>query len=210
MTAVWILVGIAGFLALLLSISICISVSIDGEVRVSAGILGYRYPIVPAREKSPKKETKKTKQVKQAKRKAEQLTEKKKADERSFGETVDLVLALAQAIVPGAVRLLSHLRFTGMQIDIAVAADSADQTAIRYGGISAGVYNLLAALDTLFTLKVKSVDIVPDFVGDESRYQISFRAKLRLFWIVAAALGMLFRVLKAVWELENPAEEKKA
>lgn len=193
MTAVWIILGILAVLALLLSVSATVTVSIGEETRVWVGACGIRYPVDLAGEKQEKPPKKK-----EAKPKAEQApaAEKKpKPDEKTFGQTVELAIQLLQSILPPAVRMLSHLRFTSVRIDVSVGTDEADQTAIQYGAISAGIYNLLGALDSLFTLKVKSVDIRPDFVTGESSYRIFFKVKLRLWHILSAGVGMFFKFI---------------
>ena len=195
MTGLWVTAGILACLALLLSVSVTVTVKITDEVRVWIGAVGYRYPLCPPRrtQKTEKTAAKPAKKTAGASGKKTGQTEKK-AGEHSFSETVELAVTLLKSLLPPAGRMLRHIRFTGVRIDVTVAREEADQTAIAYGAVSAGVYNLLGMLDSLFTLRVKSVDILPDFVTGESVYRIAFQAKLRVVWILAGALRMLYNL----------------
>lgn len=195
MTGLWVTVGILAFLALLLSVSVTVTVRITDEVRVWIGALGYRYPLLPPRRKQeagPEAEQPPEKASEGSGHKARKKGEK--PGERSFSETVELAATLLRSLLPPAGRMLRHIRFTGVRIYMTVAREEADQTAIAYGAVSAGVYNLLGMLDSLFTLRVKWVDILPDFVSGEPVYRISFRAKLRVGCILAGALRMLYNL----------------
>lgn len=203
MTAVWILLGIVLFFALLLSCSLTFYVKIGERVSLSVGICGFRYRILPGREKSEQKRRKKEEKAKRKKKKKADgdLSQKKKKlaekkpDETTFSETLEFIRAIVGAVLPGTVKMLSHLRLIGLRLQMTVACEDADQTAIRYGQVSAGIYTLLAAIDNAIRLRVKWVDILPDFVSGEPRYDISFRVKLRLCHIVGGGIGMLFRLL---------------
>ena len=215
----WVLLGILAFLVLLFSLSLTVSVSIREQVSLSVGIAGFHYPILPLpaekepdkagkakRKKKPKKKKRKHHKKTQAAEKAEKISPK--PTEKSFGETVDFVITLMKSVVPGAVRLLSHLRFTGVRIYMTVAGDEADEVALRYGAVSAGIYNLLAVLDKAFTLRLQSVDIVPDFVSGEAVYDISFQGKLRLCHILFGGIGMIFKLAVNTIRHQNPPKEE--
>lgn len=209
MTALWIILGIAAFFALILSFSLTAYVHITDHVDLSIGIFGYRRRILPMeeQEESPEEEEKQAeakkagkKARKKRKKNAELAKKAKELDEespteRTMGKTVELILMMVKSILPGTTKLLSHLRITRLRLYMTVATDEADQTAITYGAVSAGIYNLLAILDQAFTLRVKSVDVVPDFVTGEAVYDISLRAKLRLGTILGAGIGIFFKIV---------------
>lgn len=204
MTALWIILGIVVFVAAVLSFSLTIYVSITDHVEMKAGIFGYRKTVFPMEEESPeeeRREPEKAKKKKRRKKKSADLEKKKKElgenppDKKTFGETLELIVTMVKSILPGTAKLLSHLRITQLRLYMTVAEDEADRTAIEYGAVSAGIYNLLAILDQAFTLKVKAVDVVPDFVTGEAVYDISFRVKLRLGNILGAGIGIFFKIL---------------
>lgn len=219
MTAVWILLGIAGFLALLLSFSLTFYVHITDRVELKAGAFGLRFQILPSDgEEEPAKEKKRRLQKKSRKSKpkqkeaeeSKQKLAKKKTDETSFSDTLSLIWAILKGICPTAARMLSHLRLTRLKLSIRVAGPEADQTAIRYGQICAGIYPLLGALDSAIRLRVKWVDIYPDFVREESVYDISFRVKLRLNHLIGGVFAMAFHLLANLLRRKKQEEQPAA
>lgn len=196
MTVLWIILGVLLLLALLLSVSAAVRVSIEDKVTISVGALGiYRSIPLDGDEKPSRK-----KKIKPKKKSAVKKTEgdKKtsaKPDEKSFGETVHFAILLLKSILPGAAALSTHIRLTGLRIRLQVGSGDADRTAVAYGGACAGVYTLLGALSNWMTLKIRTIDIYPDFVGGETEYHISFTAKLRLFHIVSAAIGIFYKLV---------------
>lgn len=197
MTALWIIGGIILLIALLLLLSVTVYVKIGETVQVKIGACGLRFTVFPSKEKE--KKGKKPEKPKAA-------VPEEKAGARSFSETAAFAVAILKAVVPGAVGLVRKIRVTRMRVFLSVGAEDADTAAVRYGQTCAGVYGVLACIDKAMTLKVKEVNVVPDFVTGEVRYDISFCAKLRIGSAAAAALGILFK-LAAVF-LRRP--EKRA
>jgi len=194
MTALWVLLGIAGFLALVLMGSLTFYVKLGEEVRVWAGMYGLRFLVFSSAEEPEEKKKKKASQAKKDAEKKKKELSGRKPSERSLSDTVELILLLVRSIVPGAVRLLSRLRFTAVRIAVRVGGEEADKTAVLYGRMSAGIYHLLAALDAYCTLRVKSVDVGVDFVSGETVYDVSFKVKLRIASILGAAVGILVKL----------------
>lgn len=210
MLAVWILLGLLLLIALLLSLSLTFVIRLTDHAELSVGIAFYRYPILPPKEEKAPSERKKKKLLKkEAKKQQEELQKKKEAaaqkkpDEKSLGEMLELISAILRSVLPDTGRMLSHLRITGLRMFIRVGCEDADDTAIRYGQINAAVYTLLGAIDSLITLRVKSVDILPDFVRGESEYQISCKVKLRLCHIVGGGLKIGFQLLRNLFRLKK-------
>ncbi|WMJ22237.1 hypothetical protein RBG61_09575 [Paludicola sp. MB14-C6] len=197
MTALIIIGSIIAFFALLLSFSLTVYVSIQEEVKIAIGAFGYRYHIDLDDDGKPKKPKKKKKKKKQTAEKKQENIKKpsKKPDSKSFGETIEFALSLLRAVIKPTLKLLKHTRITKLSLYMTVCGEEADETAIFFGQVSTGIYNLLGHLDNLITLKVKSVDIVPDFVSDEAKYNIFFKVKLRFCHIIGALISMIVKFL---------------
>lgn len=193
MTALIVTASILAFLALLLSFSLTVYVSIKEEISIKIGIFGYKKSIIPSDEK-PEKEEKSQKQEKPKQEKPN--LEEKKPSEKSFSETVDFVLRLLQSVLPNSKAMFSHLRFTDVRIYMSAAGDNACDAAVNFGRANAGIHTVLGLLASNFKLKLKACRIRSDFVRDEWLYDISFKVKLRLFHILFAALGILIKFVK--------------
>lgn len=211
-------------MSILLCFSLTVYIKITDEVNVAIGAFGYKKNIDVGNDK---KETKKEKQKKAKKRKDKKEKKKleeakkkitdKKANEKSFKETLDFAITLIKSIVPRSIKMLKHITFTNVKIFIKVASDQAYKTGINYGKWSVSIYSLLGILDNTFKLKLKSVDIVPDFVSDETEYDITLKVKLRFIYILFGANGIIFNIIvntlnrKNKDKVENsPSKNKKA
>lgn len=207
MTAVWILLGILAFFAVLLSFSMTIYVKITEEVTVWLGVFGYRCRLDFDQDKPPKK--KKSPKIKEAKLEdAKKKVKSKKATEKSLSETLDFAVTLIKSIFSNSVQMLKHIRITGLRLYMTVACDSADETAITYGAMTMAIYTLLGVLDQTFKLKIKSMDIVPDFVTGEPKYDIYFKVKLRFCHMIFAAFGILFKIITNTIKYSNTKTDK--
>lgn len=181
------------FFIVLLSFSLTIYVSIQEEVSIAIGAFGYRRKLNLDEEEKPKKKKAKKKVAKEVKKKTQKPT--KKAHKFSFQETVEFVLTLMKSIFKPTAKLLKHLRITKLSLNMTVCGEEAAQTAILFGQVNTAIYNLLAHLDNLITLQIKEVNIVPDFVSDEAKYDITFKVKLRFWHIIVALVCMLAKFL---------------
>ena len=194
MAALWIVAGILLLAAALLSVSLTVYVRITDKVDIKIGILGWKRKInLEQEEEKPQKG--RAKKSRRRKNNASELQKpEKKANEKSFRETVQFGIQLLKTLLPPAGDASSHIRITSLWLHMTVTCGEADKTAIAYGGVSAGVYTLLGLLDSKLTLRIKSVHIAPDFMSDRAVYDISFKAKLRLCHILKAAIGILFKL----------------
>ena len=96
MTALWILLGILALLGAVLSLDLTLSVEIREQVRITAGFLWFRFPLLPFQKKEPKAEKGNRKPPREKKRKRDAPLEEKAAElekepvgEKTFGETVE-------------------------------------------------------------------------------------------------------------------------
>ena len=206
MIAWWIILAVAAVLAVFLMASVTVKVMISDTVRIWVGAFGIRFLLLPAKSTKKKKQKKAAVQKKQAALKT-QKKPKEHPNEQSFGETVSFAVDLLRAAVPDAVSLVKKIRFVNMRVLISVGADSADETAIRYGAVCGAVYHTLAAIDSAMTLRVKSVDIVSDFVTGEMRYDISFLAKLRIGSMLKAGIGILVSIVRMMFKRNVQSQE---
>lgn len=207
MTAIIIVSSIVLVFALLLSFSLTVYVRIKEEVSLSIGAFGYKHKFDfvddddddeeededDGEDEEAEKEKKKKK-----KRKKDKNVEGKtssKVNEKTLGKTIKYILSIIKAVLKPTGKLLRHTRITKLSIYMTVCGEDADETAIKYGQVSMGIYNLLGQLDNLIKVKIKSVDIVSDFVSDEPQYDIYFKVKLRLCHIIWALLCMITRFL---------------
>lgn len=88
-------------------------------------------------------------------------------------------------------RIFTHIYIEKLTVDFVVAGTDACKTAVSYGAVSAAVYNGIAFISTLFSTKVKTVDIVCDFDRKEPVYDAAVNVTARPSTLLSAALGIL-------------------
>lgn len=208
MTALFIVIGSLSFLMLLLCASAVVYVSITDEIKISVGVFGFKKLIFPSveQETTSAEEALEKKKASKVKKAAGKITDKQPG-EQSLSQTVDFVMTLLQSIFPKAVRLLAHLRFKRVIIRMTVTAKSADKVALQYGCTGGGAYMLLGALRNAFTVTVKEITITPDFVNEKARYDTSFKIKLRLIFILAYGVAILFSAGMSFIRRDKPKGE---
>ena len=101
------------------------------------------------------------------------------------------ITAFVKALILRIKNQLRHIRITRLCLGIKVAADDAALTAIYYGAVCSAVYPILSLLDSLSNIALKQIDIRADFESTKPDFAFSARVKLRLFFLLAAALAAL-------------------
>lgn len=108
-------------------------------------------------------------------------------------EKVKIIWGLSQK---GLKRLFKHIYIDGIVIDFVIAEGDAYDTAMRYGTVNAVTYNAINAVRALFSVTVKSVDIVCDFNGKKSSYDGELKVAIRPATVFSAVFSILFGLLK--------------
>ncbi len=167
------LIIVISFLLILFSLSITFRVNYSDELNITVGIGKLRFTLVPR----PEKKTDKPKE---------------KGDVK---ETVFMVIDIIKSVLPPLKDLLKRIRVTSLCVDITVSGEDAAQTAINYGKVNALVHSSLAALKNLVKLKVKKIKIDCDFLKTETEQRIFFKVKIRIIFVISAALRMGYAFL---------------
>ena len=87
-------------------------------------------------------------------------------------------------------KLLKHIKIKKVELNLTVASSNAAKTAIQYGIACAAVYPVLAFLDSFASVEFKSINITSDFNSDAPDFNFSLTVRMRIFFLIAAALGL--------------------
>lgn len=224
MTALYIILGIILFFAVILNIPIKAFLSYDGK----NFIISVKYAFIAIFPRKPKKEKRKRVKKKDAndnykpsaddKNTAEPSepdddddiddiseeffnpdADKKKEKKDSLSEKLDTLkgyIPLVEDCKTPLLKLLKTLKITGLDLNIIAADEDAFNAAMLYGSLNAAVYNLLALMKQAFIVKVKSVNIGYRFNYPHTVFKISFAAELTPARIIACALVLLTAYIK--------------
>ena len=90
--------------------------------------------------------------------------------------------------------IFGALRFTKIRICLGVRGEDPAQAAHTYGKLNAWLYTSLGVLDRFLFLDFEELRLLPDFGSAEPTVEdrVSFRVSARLFFIVCAAVRVLY------------------
>lgn len=117
------------------------------------------------------------------------------------------LLGFCGAVIAHIKKLLRHIKINKVRLNLTVATDNAAITAIEYGAVCSVVYPLLSFLDSCADVAFKQINVSSDFDSKESQLEFSLNVRLRVFYLLLAALGAFTEYKKFVEE-ENLYERK--
>ena len=129
----------------------------------------------------------------------EKSGKKQKKPKRSLDdilEQVEAILDFVRASQKHIFNLVGNIRFSKINVDFLIADTDACDCAIRYGAVSAGIYNIIGFLSAYFKTTVDNLNIGLKYNNNKSVYDFSFQLKLKLGTAITSALGILFAYLR--------------
>lgn len=142
--------------------------------------------------------------------KAEKKSKKKKSkktdsedDDEDKGKTlidkIEFVLGLLQSAGGPIKKIFKGFHFRDVYIDFIIADEDAYDCAIKYGRFSGIIYNGLATLSRIFTVRLKTIDIQPGFGLKKGRWDAAFKLSFRAGTVVIAGLWFLITYIFRVF-----------
>lgn len=200
----YILLGIALFVALVMFIPITLRASYKEDFWCAVYIGFVKLQLVPAKpkkekKKKVKKQTPKTEQPKKA-------TGKKPSLIKKYGIEwlLNLIKRVAELAVSALQDFFSHILIKKFSLSISVAGDDAADTAIKYGKYCAVVYPAVGIIVRVVKCKGYGVDINPNFSEKaETEINFDFVARVFVFRLVALVVKHGIKGLKLLAEVKN-------
>ncbi|WP_415947112.1 DUF2953 domain-containing protein [Ruminococcus bromii] len=199
----YILLGIALFVALVMFIPITLRASYKEEFWCAVYIGFVKLQLVPAK---PKKEKKKVKKQTPKTEQPKKATEKKPSLIKKYGIEwlLNLIKRVAELAVSALQDFFSHILIKKFSLSISVAGDDAADTAIKYGKYCAVVYPAVGTIVRVVKCKGYGVDINPNFSEKaETEINFDFVARVFVFRLIALAVKHGIKGLKLLAEVKN-------
>lgn len=215
MTALWIILGIVAFFALLLALPLRIFLSYSGEKGLQYRVKYAVFPLAdsekPEKAATGQKQKPAAEQPKKASGGAAQsllsflgledissaANAKRAIDEKGLLETLHGVTEAVGSLLRRTGRLLKKGVFKKFDLRIVCGDGDPADAAMRYGTICAAVYPLLTLLDSAMKLKRRKVDIRCDFDSDGIQASFQGQVNYRPWHFVCFICGLLWRYLKS-------------
>lgn len=199
----YILLGIALFVALVMFIPITLRASYKEKFWCAVYIGFVKLQLVPAK---PKKEKKKVKKQTPKTEQPKKATEKKPSLIKKYGIEwlLNLIKRVAELAVSALQDFFSHILIKKFSLSISVAGDDAADTAIKYGKYCAVVYPAVGTIVRVVKCKGYGVDINPNFSEKaETEINFDFVARVFVFRLIALAVKHGIKGLKLLAEVKN-------
>lgn len=178
-------------LAALLLAPVSVRVWQEDTAGARLSYLFFRVTLFPF-PKRPEQEPKQKKQIRDKKPKAE-----KKAPAFSAKEILELLGLLLPRLSRTAARLVRRTTLARVTLDLTVGRGDAAQTAIEFGKMNGRVYAALAFFQNFVKVRVKRIEVLPDFTAERDQYRFSVTVRTLPITLLAAALETGFWVLWA-------------
>lgn len=162
MIALWIILGLLALILVLMLIPAGLALHYHGEEFTAEGKwLFLRFTLWPL----PEKEEPEKAEKKQEKKAAEKPKKEKKSERRPFMDWLQLINDLLPVLGEALRKMGKAITLKRCRITMVIAAEEADQTAIRYGRANALLYTIYAFLSRHIRVKEFKADLRQDYLS---------------------------------------------
>ena len=145
-------------------------------------------------EDSEKKKTKKKKKDDNDDIFAEESGEEEEA-KKSLSDKIEFLVGIWESAQRPMLKIFKGFRLKDLYIDFVIADEDAYDCALKYGRYSTLVYNGIAFFSQLFTVRLKTIDVRPQFGVSKGRWDAAGKLYFRLGTLVIAGAWFLITYL---------------
>lgn len=210
MTALWIILAVCAFIALIMLIPVGIDLRYDGNIAAAIRVLFIRYQLYPKKQKkinlrkfskkrfdrmlakqAEKEEKKKAKKAKKAAVSAEKKAEKKEKPTEDEHSLVKDLWEMRSLILDTVGFFIHRIHTTLARIRVTIGAEDAAKCAILYGAVAQSAAYITEILRTQTILRKKEeVDIRADFTSEKTVADVDVRFAVRIGGVVLTVLHL--------------------
>lgn len=111
-------------------------------------------------------------------------------------EQLDSLLSMVKSSKKALKTVKKHLVVDKVWVDFEIGGEDAHQTGVTYGNQVAAVTSLIGIASQLVEVRLKNLSFAPNFLSEESRYDMKFVVRLRLIWILKAGIHLLAGLIR--------------
>ena len=211
----WIVAGsIILLLALLLFSSVSFEAAFEEEFSARAGFLFFHVRLWPRPEKEPAAQPPGKEEKPAPKKKPSKLREL--LQKKGVSGFLELLRAFSRVAYGSVKKIFSHTVIRLLLLDLTIGGEDAAQTAVRYGRACGLVSTALTALLSAAKYRERHVNVrvTPDFQNGNSSVQFHVLLKIKLLFLLSAALSAFLSIikiyLKSRKESGHPDQKEKA
>lgn len=127
---------------------------------------------------------------------ADEKSEGSEDDEKkSLSDKIEFLVGIWESAQRPMLKIFRGFRLKDLYIDFVIADEDAYDCALKYGKYSALVYNGIAFFSELFTVRLKTIDVRPQFGVSKGRWDAAGKLYFRLGTVVIAGAWFLITYL---------------
>ena len=139
-----------------------------------------------------KKEKKKKKEDAEEELFPDEDEETEKEDEKkTLSDKIEFIVDIWESAQRPLLKIFKGFRLKDLYIDFVIADEDAYDCALKYGKYSTLVYNCIAFFSEIFTVRLKTIDVRPQFGVSKGRWDAAGKLYFRLGTVVIAGAWFL-------------------
>ncbi|MBP5579555.1 MAG: hypothetical protein J6X56_08790 [Ruminococcus sp.] len=142
-------------------------------------------------EAAEKKDKKKKKDDEDSFRDEEEENSGDSDEKKALSDKVEFLVDIWESAQRPMLKIFKGFRLKDLYIDFVIADDDAYDCALKYGKYSALIYNGIAFFSQLFTVRLKTIDVRPQFGVSKGRWDAAGKLYFRLGTVVIAGAWFL-------------------
>lgn len=117
------------------------------------------------------------------------------AEKKSVSDKIEFLVGVWESAQRPLLKIFKGFKLSDLYIDFVIADEDAYDCALKYGKYSALVFNGIAFFSQLFTVRLKTIDVHPQFGVSKGRWDTSGKLSFRLGTVVIAGAWFLLTYL---------------
>ena len=116
-------------------------------------------------------------------------------EKKSLSDKIEFLVGIWESAQRPMLKIFRGFRLKDLYIDFVIADEDAYDCALKYGKYSTLVYNGIAFFSQLFTVRLKTIDVRPQFGVSKGRWDAAGKLYFRLGTVVIAGAWFLITYL---------------
>lgn len=197
-----VLIGIALFFVLVLSIPVRVFISYDDKIRLSIKYLFIKLDILPVGPKKAKKEKVQKKEEKPEKSENDNTPKEKKPNPiiemvkaNGHDGMMTVISNLGKVLGTYGGKLFKSIIFNRLDLNISVGTGDAASTAIKYGETCQKVFPVMGFICSNNIVRKYNIYVEPDFLTNKTEGSFYCDMKICVRKIINSTVGMVVRLI---------------
>lgn len=199
MIALFIILGIALLICVILLLRLKLVISCDENIKVYIKFLFFKINLYPKNNKKQKKKKSKSKSPKP-------VPTKEKDEHEKENTALSKLWSMRKILLTTIEKFLGKLHFKFIRLNVVVGCENAAATALLYGAASQAVAYIIEVLDNISNVdisKMSDISVQSDFISQKTTVNGKIILKISVCHIIHVLLHFLKSIIKSKIKTEE-------